>query len=214
MTNPKVSNNKVKLYSILLRKSPLVVIYSTFIKFAPIFIAILGLRLFLGYDLIKPSNSFFILKVLYRTVSFFFVAECCRQYFNSIYIIGSRRLIQIEGFLGVNYYRASIAYQDIRDIQLDQSIWGRLFSHGTLRFGTAATNEYELVFEDVFRVSIVKDLIEYKITEQIFSVIDEIYDEAASLEEEQMVEVNSEDPVDFLRSSNDSNRPSIYRSNK
>ena len=163
MSYPKIIGNKPYHRSLLMRKSPLVVVGTTLIKFIPILLIILTLRVLLEFGVFKDYVSTEGLRLAYRITCLLLIAESLRQYYNSIYILASKRLIQIDGFLSLKYLRNSIAYRDIRDLQLDQTIWGRIFNHGTIRCGTAAIKDHELVFTSIFRSHYIKNLIENKI---------------------------------------------------
>lgn len=167
----KINHNEKKIFSarnykstseiserIACRKSILVILFKNIIKFSPLII--ISLIIFVNNE----SDYFQSYKLLvYRLICLIFIVETLRNFYDSVYLIGNRRLIQMTGILGLNYKRSSINISHIREVRLKQSIWGRLFKHGTLEMGTSSTKDYEIIFTDIFLARKVRKLIENKV---------------------------------------------------
>jgi uncharacterized membrane protein YdbT with pleckstrin-like domain len=140
------------------RRSILVILFENLIKFLPLTLITLIIFISNDSDLLQSYKLF-----VYRFICFIFIAEIFRNFYDAVYLIGNRRLIQMTGILSLNYKRSSINISHIREVRLKQSIWGRIFKHGTLQMGTSSTKDYEIIFKDIFLARKVRKLIENKI---------------------------------------------------
>ena len=120
-----------------------------FLRFA--FIAYIALA-FLGFlknqglELLPSVQN---LQLLYKLLCLGYLLELMRCYFNSIYILGRHHMLEIAGFLSFRYQKRTVAYGDIRETSIRQSILARVLNFGTLEFGTAASDDFEVTFTDI-----------------------------------------------------------------
>lgn len=80
----------------------------------------------------------------YRLLVILTVLEIVRRYFNTIYILEPERATRISGRLAIRIQRFSVAYIDVREVKLHQTILGRIFDYGTVAFETASKEIPEL----------------------------------------------------------------------
>lgn len=102
--------------------------------------------------LISPESSPKTLNgitILYRLICLVLTFEMIRLYFNDLYVFGHNRVIRFSGRLSFRYGRVAIAFKDIRDIGIQQSLIGRILNYGTVSFGTSSKDGYEVVMYDL-----------------------------------------------------------------
>ena len=87
--------------------------------------------------------------LVFRGICLLAILDTARRYYNDLYIFGQRRAIKLHGVLSLRLKRSSICFADIREISLNQGLFGRIFGFGTLSLSTAATDQKELVFHDI-----------------------------------------------------------------
>lgn len=156
MFNKKRHRNRITC-----RKSPLIVLKQTLIKFIPVVTVAFFIIIFT--DLIFFENYSL---MIYKLICISFAAEALRNHYNNLYLIGQRRLITLTGILGLHYKRSSINYNDIREVKIKQSIFGRALKYGTLKIGTASTKSHEIIFKDVHNARELRKIIENIIHEK------------------------------------------------
>lgn len=69
--------------------------------------------------------------------------------FNNLYVLDDTNISRQEGRLSFCFRNPSIRYADIKGVTVYQSFWGRIFNFGSLELGTAATEGYELIIQQV-----------------------------------------------------------------
>ncbi len=130
----------------------LVAIVLKMIPYLLIFVVLYCLVLVIGSKGLGLDES----KAFARTmqfVSYFlrvaFLLEITRRYFDEVLLVTERGLVQQKGLLSFSYKTASIKYEDIREIRVEQTILQRFFHFGTLKLGTASTRDYEIRFSEM-----------------------------------------------------------------
>lgn len=102
--------------------------------------------------LLAPETNLKLLNgitVVYRLICFTLTLEMIRLYFNDLYVFGHNRVIRFSGRISFRYGRVAVAFKDIRDIAIQQSLAGRIFNYGTVSFGTSSKDGYEVVMQDL-----------------------------------------------------------------
>lgn len=87
-----------------------------------------------------------VLLVLYRVTVLVIFLETFRRFYDEALTMTNKRVIHSKGLLSFNLRRVSIAYRDVRDIRIEQSLMGRLFDYGTVYLGTASIQDHEIAF--------------------------------------------------------------------
>lgn len=82
-----------------------------------------------------------------------------RIYYNDIVHLDRQKITQFYGRLSLNYEIPSIKYIDIRAINVEQDIIGRIFDYGNVELGTAGAQGYELTIHGVRAPKELADLI-------------------------------------------------------
>jgi len=77
------------------------------------------------------------------------ILNTIRIYFNNRYIIGRQRLRLYRGLLALSLDKPAIDYSDIREIQVTQNFFGRIFNYGHVAVGTAASGTYDIILENI-----------------------------------------------------------------
>ena len=85
----------------------------------------------------------------YRIVVVGLIPEMIRLYYNDLYVFGHSRIIRFRGRISLRYGRIAIAFKDIRDVGIKQTLLGRLLNYGTVIFGTASKDNYEVTMADL-----------------------------------------------------------------
>lgn len=90
------------------------------------------------------------LTVAYRVVCLLWFTELVRRYFNDLFVFGRTRLLHFSGRVSFRLQQIAICYDDIREIQVEQPLVGRLLDYGTLQFSTASRGcGKEIWFRDI-----------------------------------------------------------------
>ena len=89
------------------------------------------------------------LLIIYKVSLVLYFLELVRRYYDQLFILGKHRALQISGLFSLRYLKRAITYADIRETMVRQTVMGRIFNYGTLEFGTAASDDYEAVFEEI-----------------------------------------------------------------
>lgn len=117
--------------------------------------------------LLELSNKEFITpNSLFRVAVLLILLEVLRRHYNPLFILGSLRVIKLAGRFSLRMERTSIAYSDIREIQIQQSVLGRLLRYGALYLGTASTGKHEIIFHYLARPWVVARVIEMKMRDR------------------------------------------------
>lgn len=75
--------------------------------------------------------------------------EIIRRYHDDLYIFGLEKVTHYEGRLSLNSSVPSLKYSDIKAIQVEQTIPGRLLNFGNVLLDSAAQDGAELVISGV-----------------------------------------------------------------
>jgi len=75
--------------------------------------------------------------------------ELVRKYNDDLYVLERDRIIHHSGILSFTYHVPSIRYFDIRAIQVNQGIVGRILNYGNIELSTAAQDRAELTIRGV-----------------------------------------------------------------
>lgn len=120
----------------------------------PYLLVILALYYILGVlDSKFPESIFDPIFAVYRSI--FHIArvllllELIRRYYNDLYVFGASRVAHRMGRISTNYRIASVKYRDIREIEVSQSILGRMLRFGDIQISTASTDTAEIELKNV-----------------------------------------------------------------
>ena len=75
------------------------------------------------------------------------------------YYIGKEYVRSIKGLLSFTKQDMRLEYKDIRGIEIDRSLYGRIFDIGTIRIGSAMSDSVELEMPGVRHPSYLRDLL-------------------------------------------------------
>lgn len=133
--------------TVLLHRSVIQLLFEFIVLFFPVsFVYILVMGALRPTMLVTPPASGIVLWT-YRSLVVLAFLEIVRRYFNTIYVLGPDRATRISGRLALKIQRFSIAYIDIREVKVNQTILGRLFDYGTVFLETAGKEIPELSLE-------------------------------------------------------------------
>ena len=141
--------NLSKKGTLKLRRSIIPLTFQFLLYAVPVYIVFQLLILIKIHHTGVPLPSPEILVNLYRICCIFFIIELSRRYFDDLYIFGHKRVIHLKGCLSLHHSKTSIDYSDIREVDVEQSLPARAIGYGTLRMGTASSEEMEIVFKDI-----------------------------------------------------------------
>ena len=102
-----------------------------------LFLAILGVTAFLSARYLQPNGQY-VLWVAGGVAIIVLLSGLhdVLRWSNEQYIVTDRRVIQLEGVLSKNTLDSSL--EKINDVQLQQSLFGRMFDYGTIEILTAS----------------------------------------------------------------------------
>lgn len=80
--------------------------------------------------------------------------------YNVRYVIDSKGIECREGILSLNLRSTRIAYEDVRSIETEQTLFGRFLDFGDILIGTAATGGIEIWFEGIGSPKEVQEIIQ------------------------------------------------------
>ncbi len=86
--------------------------------------------------------------------------ELLYRIYNNRYSIDPTYVEARTGILSLNQQVVRIRYEDIRGVESDQGILGRLLDFGDVQVGTAASSEMEVVFHGIAAPKEVREMIE------------------------------------------------------
>lgn len=79
----------------------------------------------------------------------FFLSKILIHIYNSVYTIDESGIEAQVGLVSFNLRQPKLRWEDIRGIEPSQNIWERLLNIGTVKVGSAMTQEAEIVMEGV-----------------------------------------------------------------
>ncbi len=79
----------------------------------------------------------------------FFLSKILIHIYNSVYIIDESGIEAQVGLVSFNLRQPRLRWEDIRGIEPSQNIWERLVNIGTVKIGSAMTQEAEIVMEGI-----------------------------------------------------------------
>jgi uncharacterized membrane protein YdbT with pleckstrin-like domain len=88
-----------------------------------------------------------------------FVATASRIY-NVRYVIDTRGVEARVGILSLNQRITRVRYEDIRSVETDQTLLGRLLDYGVLEISTAASDAVEVSLEGIAAPKEIQDLLQ------------------------------------------------------
>ncbi len=98
---------------------------------------------------------------LIAIVPLFFFLDIFRRYYDEITHLERHKITQYRGRISLKYEVPSVKYIDIRTIQVDQDIFGRILNYGNVLIGTAGKDGYELEIHGVPSPSELQHFIEH-----------------------------------------------------
>lgn len=78
-----------------------------------------------------------------------FVLEIARRYINDLYIISRDQVAHQQGRISLRYAVPSIRCIDLRAINIEQTLWGRILNFGGVNLCTAAQSGAEVTMDGV-----------------------------------------------------------------
>lgn len=136
--------------AIILHRALSVLLLRFILQIALLYLTLCFLNWLRNYTQITllPTKAF--IGNLYYVCFTLMLLETVRQYFDEIYIFGPKSLVHFKGRLSLHLQKTSIAYRDIREAFVKQSLLGRIMCYGTIMFGTSSTDKLEVVFRDLY----------------------------------------------------------------
>ena len=97
---------------------------------------------------------------LFCLLPFFILCFLLLRMYDYLYIIDSRGIESRVGIVSLRLRVALIRYEDIRLIEVKQSVLGRLLNFGNIEIGTAAREDIEVVLEGVDAPSEIQEMLQ------------------------------------------------------
>lgn len=82
-------------------------------------------------------------------VPLFILANVAIQIYDLSYALDGEGITSVKGVLSLYKHKSSVRYEDIRSLEVTQSIMGRILGFGTVEIGTAASSGIEIIMEGV-----------------------------------------------------------------
>lgn len=86
--------------------------------------------------------------------------ELVRKYHDQLYRFRPTRIEAEDGRFSLNYQSPMLRYTDLRAVQINQNLIGRLFDYGDIALSTAGTDQAEMVLRGVAQPAELAALIE------------------------------------------------------
>jgi uncharacterized membrane protein YdbT with pleckstrin-like domain len=106
------------------------------------------------------EHSYYINFPLFSLIPFFALIFSSWRVFDAEYNIDHRGIQSTNGLLSTRKSIKRVRYEDIRLVQVNQTILGRIFDFGNVEIGTAAVEGIEIVLEDIVHPAGVQNLIQ------------------------------------------------------
>lgn len=103
-------------------------------------------------DIYLPIPLFFIIPL-------FLLSYIMHTLYDALYIIGEDYVRATYGLLSFNKTDVRLEFVDVRGIEINRGIYGRIVNTGTIHVGTAMREEEELFIINVYNPSQYRDLI-------------------------------------------------------
>lgn len=87
------------------------------------------------------------------------VAVVLHKMYDSHYVVGPDYVRQLDGLLSLSKDDIIIELKDIRGVEIERNIYGRLVNTGDLKIGTAASDRHEITLRYIRDPSSFRDLI-------------------------------------------------------
>ena len=78
-----------------------------------------------------------------------FLIETFRRRYDDLYLFSNNTVQHYNGRLSLKYTVPSVKYSDIKNLIVDQTIWGRILDYGDVELGTAAQADVEMILTGV-----------------------------------------------------------------
>lgn len=72
-----------------------------------------------------------------------------RLHYNDLYSFQSHRVVQYGGRIAVQFERPQVVYLDLKAVNVQQDLVGRIFNYGDVQLGTPAEAGYEMTIKGV-----------------------------------------------------------------
>ncbi len=106
------------------------------------------------------EHSYFLKFPLFSLIPLIALLLSTWRVFDAEYAIDHRGIQSTNGLLSTNKQVRRVRYEDIRLVQINQTILGRIFDYGNVEIGTAAVEGIEIVLEDIVHPQGVQNLIQ------------------------------------------------------
>lgn len=136
---PKVWRSEVMLVLLFFIFSPVAIILSSKFPLSVIhgeLISLFGAKIFLDLPLLG-------------LVPLGFVAVAAYRIYNVRYALDSRFIESRQGILSFRQSITRVRYEDVRSLESDQTLLGRLLDVGSVQIGTAASGQIEIVLSGI-----------------------------------------------------------------
>jgi len=114
-----------------------------------------------------PINGFSVPVPLFWLVPIMSWVFLFNRLYDHLYIIASDHVRVIKGRFSFSKKDMRIEYHNIRGIEVDRNLYGRIVNVGSIRVGTAMTNTPEIILDDVSNPSRYRDIIISKMNEYL-----------------------------------------------
>jgi uncharacterized membrane protein YdbT with pleckstrin-like domain len=128
---------------------PRLILFIASLFLAPLFSAQFPPSVIHGELLNIGSQKFYLSLPLFWLVPCAFLINVIFHMYNVWYTVDAKGIEARDGILSVRQVITRIRFEDIRSIETDQSLLERILSVGTVRLGTAATDDWEVYFHGV-----------------------------------------------------------------
>lgn len=86
---------------------------------------------------------------LFWLIPFGALVDVCVRIFNVRYVVDAQGIEARQGILSLNQTITRVRYEDVRSVEIDQSLLDRILNIGVVAISTAGTDGVEVVFQGV-----------------------------------------------------------------
>jgi len=97
-------------------------------------------------------------KVL-AALSFFLVLVIIHAIYNYKYVLTDDFILAMEGILSLQLLQTKVRYEDIKFVEVDKSILGRILDYGNVYIASAATSDIEITLRNISSPFLFKEFI-------------------------------------------------------
>lgn len=97
---------------------------------------------------------------IFWLMPFIAIGSTVAKIYDVRYTINQREIQAIIGILAFNKRITGVRYEDVRSVEIEQTLLGRIFNFGDVEISTAATGTVEIIFRGIESPTEVQDMLQ------------------------------------------------------